>query len=103
VNPLTADERERRVMQYLGTLNKPQLAEFRLGRMNRISNFRKALRQLLDELIEARAEELSASWLEQFAPPRPKRADVTVGRLPLVKKRRIPVWVKRIAESARYR
>jgi len=65
--------------------------------------------QLMETFIEARAEELSASWLEQFAEPRPKKKeDVAEGRLPLpaVKKRRMPVWVKRaveVGESRRYR
>src|ERR1051326_8139140 len=102
MGPLTADERHRRVIQYLETLNKGQNAEFRLSRMNRVSNFRKALMQLLETFIEARAEELSAAWLAEFAAPRPSKArsDVTEGRLPLpaMKKRRMPVWVKRIAE-----
>jgi hypothetical protein len=91
------------MIQYLETLNKGQLAEFRLGRMNRVANFRKALMQILEVFIEARAEELSAAWLEQFAEPRPKRleSDVAEGRLPLpaAKKRRMPVWVKRAVEA----
>jgi hypothetical protein len=103
VKPLTADERHRRVIQYLETINKGQTAEFRLSRMNRVANFRKALMQLLDSFIEARAEELSAAWLEQFAAPRPERpeSDVATGRLPLpvAKKRRMPVWVKRAVEA----
>lgn len=107
MNPLTADERHRRVIQYLETLNKGQMAEFRLGRMNRVANFRKALMQLMETFIEARAEELSASWLEAFAAPRPSKAktDVAEGRLPLpvVKKRRMPVWVKRAVEAEKGR
>jgi hypothetical protein len=102
--PLTADERHRRVVQYLETLNKGQLANFQLGRMNRVSNFRKALIQLMEQFIEARAEELCAAWLQQYAAPRP-REDVAEGRLPLpqAKKRRMPVWVKRAVEAEKSR
>ena len=91
------------MVKYLETLNKGQIAEFRLTRLNRVANFRKALGQLLETFIEARAEELSAAWLEQFAAPRPERpeSDVATGRLPLpvAKKRRMPVWVKRAVEA----
>lgn len=100
--PLTADERERRCVEYLCSLNKGQLAEFRLSRMSKVSNFRKALMNLMEQFIEARAEELAAAMLEQYAPPRPKKdsSKVMEGRLPLpVKKRRMPVWVKRVAEA----
>lgn len=70
-NPLTADERERRTVKYLRTLHKGELAEFRLDRMNRVANFRKALKELLERFVEARAEELAAALIEQHAPTRP--------------------------------
>ena len=92
--PLTADRREERIIKYLESLNKGQLGEFRLSRLNRVSNFRKALIQLMDGFIEARAEELAACWLTQFAEERPARKVVEVGRLPLPeRKRRTPKWV----------
>ena len=108
--PLTADERERRVVEYLLTLHKGQLAEFRLTRLNRVANFRKALMQLMEQFIEARAEELAAGMLAEYAPPRPEKTfeHVTEGRLPLpakgpkAKRRRMPVWVKRLAEAEEY-
>lgn len=97
VLPLTADRREERVVKYLETLNKGQLMEFRLSRMNRVANFRKSLKQLLNSFIEARAEELAAVWIEQYAEPRPKPKwkDAAVGRLPIPeRKRRMPRWVR---------
>ena len=101
--PLTADERERRVIQYLETLHKGQIAEFRLGRLSRVANFRKALAQLMEQFLEARAEELCAAWLEQYASPRPEHpsADLVTKRLPTPKpkRRRMPVWVKKTVEA----
>jgi len=94
--PLTADERERRVIEYLLTLHKGQIAEFRLTRLNRVANFRKALMQLLEEFIEARAEVLAAGMVMEYAPPRPERpkSDVAEGRLPPPeRKRRRPPWL----------
>jgi len=105
--PNTADERERRFVQYVLTLNKGQLAEFKLTRMNRIANFRRRLIDLLNEMIETRAEDLAAGMLMEHAPARPKRAKaletkVVKERLPLLK-RRIPPWIRgqRRAANAR--
>jgi hypothetical protein len=93
--PQTADERERRFVQYVLTLNKGQIGEFRLGRMNRIANFRKALKQLLDELIENRAEDLAAAILMEHAPERPKRMPVPIARGRLAdRKRELPPWIR---------
>jgi hypothetical protein len=93
--PQTADERERRFVQYVLTLNKGQIAEFRLGRMNRITNFRKALMQLINELIENRAEDLAAAMLMEHAPERPKRPPVLISRGRLVERKRVlPPWVR---------
>lgn len=95
--PSTADERDRRMIEYLSTLHKGRLAEYRLARMNRIANFRKRMMQLLNEMIESRAEEIAAGMIEEYAPPRPERSeiDVTEGRLPIGPKRaRRPVWLR---------
>src|SRR4051812_35912215 len=96
--PLTADERERRFVQYMLTLNKGQLMESRLRRMNRIANFRRHLMELINEMIETRAEDLAAAMLMEYAPERPvpawKQQAVAKGRLPLPeRKRRMPKWV----------
>lgn len=95
--PATADERERRLIEYLTTVHQGRIAEFKLTRLNRIANFRKRLMELLDEMIEARAEDLAAGMLMQYAPPRPERkeGDIWEGRLPIPPQRaRRPVWIK---------
>lgn len=96
--PATADERERRIVEYLVACHQGRLAEFRLGRMNRIANARKRLMQLINEMIEARSEEIAASMLAEYAPPRPMRkaVDVTEGRLPIApKKAGLPPWIRK--------
>lgn len=96
--PATADERERRTVEYLVSCHQGRLAEFKLTRLNKVANFRKRLMQLLDEMIESRAEDLAAGMLMEYAPPRPKRAtiDITRDRLPIgPKKSRIPVWLSK--------
>ena len=97
----TADERDRRMIEYLITLHKGRLAEFKLTRLNRIANSRKRLMQLLDEIIEARAEDLAAGMLMEYAPPRPDRkSDPTRERLPIGPKfSRMPVWIRKNAGS----
>jgi hypothetical protein len=95
----TADERERRFVQYVLTLNKGQLAEVKLRRLNRIANFRKALMELINQMIETRAEDLAAGMLMEFAPERPKRdwkleKNVVKDRLPL-HSRRMPPWLRK--------
>ncbi len=103
-NPATADERERRLVEYLVTLHQGRLSEFRLTRLNRIANFRKKLMELLEEMIEARAEELAAGMLVEFAPPRPtrKESNPMEGRLPIPPKRaRMPVWIRKSADGSR--
>lgn len=93
-NPLTADERERRFVEYARTLNKGQLAEFKLTRLNRIANFRRQLMELVEEMIELRAEDIAAGMLMEKAEPRPQiRA---VKELPRLRNRKMPPW---IAES----
>jgi hypothetical protein len=93
--PKTADERERRFVQYALTLNKGQLAEIRLLRMNRIANFRKALMELINQLVEERAEDLAAAMLMEHAPERPKRGPVAVERRKLTgRKAAMPPWVR---------
>ena len=105
----TADERERRFVEYVSTLNKGEIAELRLTRMNRIANFRKALMQLLNDLIETRAEDLAAAMLMEHAPERPKKkpAAVVKGRLPLPAPaerkrsgRKMPRWVREAGDAA---
>lgn len=100
--PNTADERERRFIEYMLTLNKGQLGEVRLRRLNRIANFRKSLMDLVNQMIETRAEDLAAAMLMEHAPERPKREPEKVlqGRLPL-RKRRIPKWVAEEKKTAR--
>lgn len=94
--PLTADERERRVVEYLLTLNKGQLAEFRFGRMNRVANFRKALMQLMEEFIEARAEERAAAMIEEFAPARPESQLKALQKArPRRRGKKMPVWLRK--------
>lgn len=100
--PGTADERDRRMVEYLATLHKGRLAEFRLTRLNRIANFRKRLMQILEEMIETRAEELAAGMLMEYAPPKPAREerDVMEGRLPIPpKKARRPIWVQKASAA----
>lgn len=105
--PLTADERERRFVQYVLTLNKGQIGELRLRRLNRIANFRKSLMQLLNAIIEERAEDLAAAMLMEHAAPRPAKkpaAAIVEGRLPLPaseRKRRTPPWVREEGRAAR--
>lgn len=94
--PATADERDRRIIEYLVSCHKGRLAEFKLNRLNKVANLRKRLMQLLDEIIESRAEDLAAGMLMEYAPPRPGRAtiDITRDRLPIgPKKARMPVWL----------
>jgi hypothetical protein len=92
---LTADERERRFVEYMLTLNKGQIAEAKLRRLNRIANFRRALMDLINQMVETRAEDLAASMLMEYAPKRPKKPAEAVikGRLPL-RTRRMPKWVE---------
>lgn len=91
--PNTADERERRFVQYIATLNKGQLAEVKLRRLNRVANLRKTLIDLINNMVEERAEDLAAGMLMEWAPERakPKKLKV-VERLPELKRRK-PVWV----------
>lgn len=104
--PATADERERRIVEYLISVHQGRIAEFKLTRLNRLANLRKRLRDLLEEIIETRAEELAAGMLMEYAPPRPAKRpqdapDVREGRLPLPigpkSARRIPVWLRKSA------
>lgn len=95
--PGTADERERRIVQYLSSVHQGRLAEFKLTRLNRIANLRKKLMELLNEMIESRAEDLAAGMLMEYAPPRPERRErnVVEGRLPIGPKRaEMPVWLR---------
>ena len=92
-HPLTADEREGRLVRYLLTLHRGELEEFRLSRLNRVANFRKALKELLEEFIEARAENLAAGMIAEHARPAPRRR--SKARLPAVSTRRMPEWVVR--------
>ena len=103
--PATADERERRLVQYLTTVHQGRLQEFKLTRLNRITNLRKRLKELLDEIIETRAEDLAAGMLMAYAPPRPEKKplEITEGRLPIPPKRVMPVWVRKSSEAMRGR
>lgn len=97
--PNTTDERERRFVQYMLTLNKGQLAEVKLRRLNRIANFRSRLMELLNEMIETRAEDLAAGMLMEYAPERPPKPAATQRvrkrRVPLAERKRVrPVWVR---------
>ncbi len=94
--PNTADERERRFVQYVLTLNKGQLAEVKLRRLNRIANFRKALMELINQMIETRAEDLACAMLMEYAPERPKRPEIKPQCAPALseRKRRIPPWLR---------
>src|SRR5665213_703209 len=92
-NLLTADVRERRIVQFLVTLHRGRLAEFKLGRMNRLANFRKQLMQLINEMIETRAEDLAAGMLMEFAaPPPPKELPGVLEKAVKIRRRRLPVW-----------
>lgn len=96
--PATADERERRMVEYLLSCHQGKLGEFKLSRLNRIANFRKQLMALIEEMIEARAEDLAAGMLMEYAPPRPERNVIGMRRerLPVEpKKARIPVWLRK--------
>jgi hypothetical protein len=89
--PLTADERERRTIEYLRSLHKGQLAEFKLTRLNKLANCRRMLRELIEEMIEMRAEDLAAGMLMEDAPKRPKRLRSKV--LAKQEGRKLPVWI----------
>jgi hypothetical protein len=92
--PLTADERERRLVQYLFTLHKGQLGEYRLTRLNRAANFRKQIRELIEEFVEARAEELAAGMIERHAPERaPTEVRARKERVKQMRARQKPVWM----------
>ena len=96
--PGTADERERRTIEYLVSCHQGRLQEFKLTRLNKVANFRKRLMQLLDEMIETRAEDLAAGMLMEYAQPRPERSaiDITRDRLPIgPKKAKMPVWLRK--------
>jgi len=92
MNPHTADEREKRFGQYCLACNKGQLAEVRLTRLNRAANFRKAIRELIEEFVETRAEDLAAGMLQEHCP---ERAQI-VANMPQSKRRRMPVWIRRM-------
>ena len=97
-NPKTADERERRFVQYLRSLNKSELADLRLARLNQVANFRKVLMQLLNEMVEARAHDLAAAMLIEDAPEKPKVLQVVKRRkLPPSKAVR-PEWINQEAK-----
>lgn len=95
--PNTADERERRLVQYLRTLDKSELADFRLARLNQIANFRKALMQLLNEMVESRAQDLAAAMLLENAAERQQPAHASRRRL-APRKAVQPVWVNQEAK-----
>lgn len=100
--PGTADERHRRMVEYLSSVHRGRILEFKLSRLNKIANFRKQLKVLLDDLIEARAEDLAAGMLMEHAPPRPQRTkvDVREERLPAPpKKVRKPIWMRESGEG----
>jgi hypothetical protein len=93
----TTDERERRFIEYIHSLNKGQLNEFRLSRLNRIANFRKSLMQLVNDLVEARAEDLAAAMWLRHAPERPPKlmAEAKKRIVPIARARRIPPWLQK--------
>src|SRR5579871_5165723 len=99
---ITADQRERRIVQYLLSVHKERIASFRLNRMNRKANTRKLIIQLIDRAIEEYAEELAAAMLEEFAGPRAKREknDPTTDRLILPGPKKVPVWVRKSGQAA---
>lgn len=70
-NPRTADERERRFVRYVKGLHKGEIVQLQFSQMNRMANFRKDLKRLLEEIIEVRAEEIAAGMLIDEAPERP--------------------------------
>jgi hypothetical protein len=93
-NPKTADERERRFVQYLRSLNKSELADLRLARLNQVANFRKVLMQLLNEMVESRAQDLAAAMLIADAPEKPKVLHVVKRRRLAPSKAIQPEWIK---------
>jgi hypothetical protein len=99
-DPLTADERERRLVEYLQTLNKGQLAEFKLSRLGKLSNQRKRLIELFNEIVETRAEDLAAGMLMEFAQKRPVVTEKPAV-MPSRRKRGKPVWVVMEGNAAR--
>jgi len=95
-SPLTADQRESRIAAYLRTLNKGELAEFQLTRLNRVANFRKELMHLLENFVEARAEILAAGMLMESAQPRPASQLRAIAK-PRPKRRqprKMPAWLR---------
>jgi len=96
--PKTADERERRFVEYLRSLNKSELADLRLARLNQVANFRKVLMQLLNEMVEARAEDLAAAMLIADAPEKPKVLHVVKRRRLSPSKAITPEWINQEAK-----
>jgi hypothetical protein len=97
--PKTADERERRFVEYLRTLNKSELADLRLARLNQIANFRKVLMQLLNEMVENRAQDLAAAMLITDAPEKAKPLQVVGRRRLAPRKAERPEWVNQEAKA----
>jgi hypothetical protein len=96
--PLTADERERRQVQYLRSLNKSELADFKLARLNEIANFRKVLLQLVNEMVESRAQDLAAGMLLEDAAEKPKVLQVVNRRRLAPRKAIQPEWINQEAK-----
>ena len=102
MGPLTADEREKRIVQYLRSLNKGELGEYQLSRFNRVANFRKELMQLLEKFIEARAEILCAAMLMDDAAPRTESQLKAIAKARPRRRigRRMPPWLKKEGQAA---
>jgi hypothetical protein len=86
-------------------VHQGRILEFKLTRLNKVANFRKKLMELLNEMIEARAEDLAAGMLLEFAAPRPEKRprDITEGRLPIPpKKAEKPIWLQN-SEDKRFK
>lgn len=93
-NPKTADERERRFVRYLRSLDKSELADLRLARLNQIANMRKALMQLVNEMVENRAQDIAAAMLIVEAPEKTRPLQRVERRRLGTRKALLPVWIK---------
>lgn len=70
---LTADKRDERFAEYLRTLRKWEITDVRSERLSRVSDLRKKLLVLLEQIIEERAEALAAGIVERYTGEKQER------------------------------
>lgn len=96
--------RQRGFVRCVADLNKSHIGEVRLDRLNRFANFRKQLLQLIEQMVEARAQELAAGMLQELALERQPPPDANPFPLPqAAAKRGMPKWVREESQALRGR